>query len=123
MSLPVAPLALSGEDRAELERLARSGDRRLEERAGIVLACAESADGNSGVAAELGLSVETVRKWRGRFVALDIDTERSYVADFPEDALAMARAAAPNGVFFLVRIGSPGAFKASRLANAGSRGL
>jgi hypothetical protein len=31
MSLPVAPLALSGEDRAELERLARCGDRRLEE--------------------------------------------------------------------------------------------
>ena len=37
------------------------------ERARIVLACADSADGNSGVAAELGLSVETVRKWRGRF--------------------------------------------------------
>jgi transposase len=67
MSLPVASLALSGEDRAELERLARSGDRRLQERAGIVLACADSADGNSGVAAELGLSVETVRKWRSRF--------------------------------------------------------
>jgi len=70
MSLPVAPLALSGDDRAELERLARSGDRRLEERARIVLACAGSADGNSGVAAELGLSVETVRKWRGRFTEL-----------------------------------------------------
>ena len=67
MSLPVAPLALSDEDRAELERLSRCGDRRLEERAGIVLACAESAEGNSGVAAELGLSVETVRKWRSRF--------------------------------------------------------
>jgi transposase len=67
MSLPVAPLALSGEDRAELGRLARSGDRRLAERARIVLACADSADGNSGVAAGLGLSVETVRKWRGRF--------------------------------------------------------
>jgi transposase len=67
MSLTVAPLALSGEGRAELERLARSGDRRLAERARIVLACADSADGNSGVAAELGLSVETVRKWRGRF--------------------------------------------------------
>jgi transposase len=67
MSLPVAPLALSGEDRAELERLARSGDRRLEERAGIVLACADSAGGNSGAAEELGLSVETVRKWRSRF--------------------------------------------------------
>jgi transposase len=35
--------------------------------AGIVLACAASAEGNSGVAAELGLSVETVRKWRSRF--------------------------------------------------------
>src|SRR5689334_12000845 len=67
MSLPVAPLALSGEDRSELERLAHCGDRRLEERAGIVLACAGSAEGNSGVAAELGLSVETVRKWRSRF--------------------------------------------------------
>jgi DNA-binding CsgD family transcriptional regulator len=66
MSLPVAPLALSGDDRVELERLARSGDSRLAERARIILACAESADGNSGVAAELGLSVETVRKWRGR---------------------------------------------------------
>jgi transposase len=67
MSLPAAPLALSGEDRAELERLARCGDRRLEERAGIVLACADSPGGNSGVADELGLSVETVRKWRSRF--------------------------------------------------------
>jgi transposase len=70
MSLPVAPLALSDGDRAELERLARSRDSRLVERARIILACAESADGNSGVAAELGLSVETVRKWRGRFTRL-----------------------------------------------------
>src|SRR5690348_9514201 len=70
MSLPVAPLALSGEDREELERLAHSRDRRLVERARIILACAGSADGNSGVAAELGLSVETVRKWRGRFTEL-----------------------------------------------------
>jgi transposase len=67
MSLPAVPLALSGEDRAELERLARSGSARLAERARIVLACAESTAGNSGVAAELGLSVETVRKWRTRF--------------------------------------------------------
>jgi transposase len=67
MSLPAVPLTLSGRERAELERLARSGDRRLEERARIVLACADSPGGNSGVAAELGLSVETVRKWRSRF--------------------------------------------------------
>jgi transposase len=67
MSLRVAPLALSGEDRAELRHLLESGSSRLAERARIVLACAESSAGNSGVAAELGLSVETVRKWRSRF--------------------------------------------------------
>ena len=67
MSLPVAPLELSDEDRAELGRLLASGTPRLAERAGIVLACADSDAGNSGVAAELGLSVETVRKWRSRF--------------------------------------------------------
>ena len=68
MSLPVAPLALSDEDRAELRRLLGSGSPRMAERARIVLACAEpSAGGNSGVAAELGLATDTVRKWRQRF--------------------------------------------------------
>jgi transposase len=67
MSLPVASLALSDEDREELGRLLQSGRPRLAERARIVLACADSRAGNSGVAAELGLSVETVRKWRTRF--------------------------------------------------------
>src|SRR5215472_16120492 len=70
MSLPVAPLALSDEDRAELGRLLASGPTRLAERAQIVLACAEpSAGGNSGVAAELGLTADSVRKWRERFSA------------------------------------------------------
>ena len=68
MSLPVVPLALSGEDRAELGRLLQSGSSRLAERARIVLACAEpGTGGNSGVAAELGLATDTVRKWRERF--------------------------------------------------------
>jgi transposase len=68
MSLPVAPLALSDEDRAELRRLLGSGSSRMAERARIVLACGEpSAGGNSGVAAELGLATDTVRKWRERF--------------------------------------------------------
>jgi transposase len=68
MSVPAAPLALSDEDRAELGRLAESGPARLAERARIVLACADpAAGGNAGVAAELGLSTDTVRKWRERF--------------------------------------------------------
>ena len=69
MSFPVAPLSLSDEDRAELGRFASSGLPRLAERARIVLACADSDGGNSGVAAGLGCSVETVRKWRSRFAA------------------------------------------------------
>jgi len=70
MVVPAAPLALSDEDRAELGRLAASGPARLAERARIVLACADTAaGGNSGVAAELGLSADTVRKWRDRFTA------------------------------------------------------
>jgi transposase len=73
MSLPVAPLALSDEDRAGLGRLLVSGSSRQEERARIVLACADSAAGNSGVAADLGLSVETVRKWRSRFADSGLD--------------------------------------------------
>jgi transposase-like protein len=50
-----------------LGRLLASGDRRSQERARIILAPGGSAGGNSGVAAELGISVETVRKWRSRF--------------------------------------------------------
>jgi transposase len=71
VSLPVASLALSGEDRAELEQLARSGDRRLEERAGIVLACAEGRE-NKAVAAELRTSEHNAARWRGLFAAFDI---------------------------------------------------
>jgi transposase len=39
----------------------------MAERARIVLACAGSAAGIAGVAAELGLAGDTVRKWRARF--------------------------------------------------------
>src|ERR1700728_4288598 len=67
MSFPAAPLALADEDREELGRLLESGSSRLAERARIVLACADSDTGNSGVAAGLGLSVETLRKGRSRF--------------------------------------------------------
>src|SRR3984885_3451227 len=70
MSVTAAPLALSGEERAELGRLAESGSARAAERARIVLACAEAGTGgNSGIAAELGLSTVAVRKWRERFAA------------------------------------------------------
>jgi transposase len=88
MSIPVAPLALSDADRAELGRLAESGPARLAERARIVLACADpAARGNSGVAAALGLSANTVRKWRERFAASGV----AGLADSPRPGRPKAR--------------------------------
>ncbi|WP_328432707.1 IS630 family transposase [Streptomyces sp. NBC_00453] len=62
-------VTLSAEERAELSRWV-SGvvAPRFVERARIVLACAEGAP-NARVAAEVGVTVSTVRKWRGKFAA------------------------------------------------------
>ena len=51
------------------------------------------------------------------FAAIDIESEAVYLADLPENALAKARAAAPDGLFYLLRVGSSGAFKSSRLTH------
>lgn len=50
---------------------------------------------------------------RGQFVAIDVTTGDAYTALYPEQALEEARSQAPNGVFHLIRIGAPGAFKVS----------
>ena len=55
---------------------------------------------------------------RGHFVAIDVTTDKSYVEEFPEEALEAARKQAPNGIFHLIRIGAPGAFKVSFGASA-----
>lgn len=49
----------------------------------------------------------------GHFIAIDVVSEQAWNAEFPEAALEAARKAAPNGVFHLIRIGAPGAFKVS----------
>ena len=58
---------LADEERAELARWSRGGSPWLAERARIVLACAEPGSGVARVAAQLGLTRMTVRKWRRRF--------------------------------------------------------
>ena len=66
---PIAPLELSAEERAYLERQVRRHRvaRSLSERCCIILRCADGLPSKS-VAAELGLHEHTVGKWRRRFL-------------------------------------------------------
>ena len=42
---------------------------------------------------------------RGKFLAIDIPSEKAYRADTGADAVALARAVHPDHVFFVVKIG------------------
>jgi hypothetical protein len=53
----------------------------------------------------------------GEFVAIDVLTGDAYIARFPEEALKEARHQAQTGVFHLIRVGSPGAFRVSHASS------
>ncbi len=75
MARPVAvQVVLSDEEREVLERWAQrpKSAQSLALRCRVVLACAEGAT-NAGVAERLGITVTTVRKWRGRFAKHRLD--------------------------------------------------
>ena len=61
-------VVLSQAERRALERAVEGGSRRLAERAGIVLACADGLS-NAAVAQQFSVSVPTASKWRSRFAA------------------------------------------------------
>jgi hypothetical protein len=67
---PKVPLKVTEEQRAALEKGARAAtsSQAYALRCRIVLACAEMDSVNYKVATELGVSVPTVGKWRGRFI-------------------------------------------------------
>lgn len=71
---PMAELVLSEAERVMLTRWQRrrKSSQALALRARIVLACARGLR-NKDVAAELGVSLPTVGKWRSRFVGLRLD--------------------------------------------------
>src|SRR5271154_107209 len=71
---PITPLSLTVEERETLERWARrpKSAQALAQRSRIVLECAAGKP-NTVVARKLGLTHQTVGKWRQRFVARRLD--------------------------------------------------
>ena len=71
---PLASLELGAEEEEALRSLAkrRKTAQAVALRARIVLACA-AGEANQAVAAKLGVTPQTVGKWRARFVARRLD--------------------------------------------------
>jgi len=71
---PIAPLSLRVEERETLERWARrpKSAQALAQRSRMVLECA-AGNSNTAVAHQLGVTHQTVGKWRQRFVARRLD--------------------------------------------------
>jgi len=51
------------------------------------------------------------KEYLGKFVAIDVTTSSAFIGDTAEQALEKARAMSPNGIFHLILVGSPGAFR------------
>src|SRR5262245_60597689 len=71
---PIAPLMLTQEEQTTLERWASrpKSAQALAQRARVILACADGSS-NTVVAARLKLTMQTVGKWRRRFVNRRLD--------------------------------------------------
>ena len=52
-------------------------------------------------------------KHPGEFAVIDARDGKAYHGEFAEQVLQEARKLSPNGVFHLIRIGAPGAFRVS----------
>ncbi len=75
---------------------------------------------NPGVIAETGERIydekyraEYEAKHGGKFVAVNVHTGGATLGDTPEEALRRAKETDPSGIFHLIRVGSPGAFRVS----------
>jgi len=49
----------------------------------------------------------------GKFIAISIESRKHFIGDSPEAVLENAKIAEPHGIFHLIRIGYPGAFRIS----------
>jgi hypothetical protein len=57
------------------------------------------------------------RRHPGKYVLIDIRTEKVFLADSPERAYRQAAAEREKGPFHLVRVGARAAFRSRRLPN------
>ena len=62
--------------------------------------------------------IDFEKRHPGRFVAIDVDSQRAHVGDSPVEVLEKARKENPKGVFHLIRVGSPGVY---RMGYSGTR--
>lgn len=69
------------------------------------------AEAGEKIYASLRADLESTQ--HGKFVAINIESKAHYLGDNPEEALETAKAAEPQGVFHLIRVGFPGAFRIS----------
>jgi hypothetical protein len=60
------------------------------------------------------------RDHRGQFAAIDVNTAKAYLADESGDAIERALEDSPNGIFHLIRVGSPAAFLVRHMSHRGS---
>jgi hypothetical protein len=54
-------------------------------------------------------------RFTGQFVAIDIESEKSYLGANPEEAVTNGKRQDATGIFHLVRVGSVGAFRVSHI--------
>jgi len=54
---------------------------------------------------------EYEQKYHGKFVAIDVNSGEATIADSPDQALEQAKAAHPDGIFHLIRVGFKSAFE------------
>ena len=57
------------------------------------------------------------RRYQGKYVLVDIRSEKVFVADSPEEAYRRAAADRLEGPFHLVRVGERAAYRSRRLPN------
>ena len=58
-------------------------------------------------------AAEYERLYGGKFIVIDVTGERAYLGVYAEGALGEAKRQSPHGVFHLMKVGAPGAFKMS----------